>query len=189
MVKPTSVSWEQRATSNILKAERQECHAVSLRERQESNRERQGQAPNRSGGAGVRRVRTKAANRVEGKTAEKGNISPETRAVLSQGVQDGVRDVGTTRHAQRLQAVAAPADCDQSLVCDLLLAPPQQKRGSRVSAATFTRPTPFGDFLRSNCRAANVPLVVTGAPAQRWRLLSASTAPPSSSLESQPPVC
>lgn len=117
---------------------------------------------------------------MEGKTAEKGNVSPETRAVLSQGVQDGVRDVGTTRHAQRLQAVAAPADRDQSLVCDLLLAPPQQKRGSRVSAATFTRPTPFGDFLRSNCRAAIVPLVVTGAPAQRRRLLllSASTAPP-----------
>lgn len=136
----------------------------------------------------LRRARTEAANRVEGKTAEKGNVSPETRAVLSQGVQDGVRDVGTTRHAQRLQAVAAPADRDQSLVCDLLLAPPQQKRGSRVSAATFTRPTPFGDFLRSNCRAAIVPLVVTGVPAQRRRLLlSASTAPPSSSLQSQPP--
>lgn len=126
---------------------------------------------------------------MEGKTAEKGNVSPETRAVLTQGVQDGVRDVGTTRHAQRLQAVAAPADRDQSLVCDLLLAPPQQERGSGVSAATFTRPTPFGDFLRSNCRAAIVPLVVTGAPAQRWLLLlAASTAPPpSSSLQSQPP--
>lgn len=98
---------------------------------------------------------------MEGRTAEKGNVSPETRAVLSQGVQDGVRDVGTTRHAQRLQAVAAPADRDQPLVRDLLLAPPpQQKRGSRVSAATFTRPTPFGDFLRSDCRAAIVPLVV-----------------------------
>lgn len=51
VVKPTSVSWEQRATSNILKAERQQCRAVSLRERQESNRERRGPAPNWPEGA------------------------------------------------------------------------------------------------------------------------------------------
>lgn len=81
----------------------------------------------------MQRVQTKAANWEEGNAVEKGNISPETRAVLSQGVQDGVRDVGTTRHAQRLQAVAASADCDEPLVCDLLLVPPQQTRGSRVS--------------------------------------------------------
>lgn len=119
-----------------------------------------------------------------------GNVSPETRAVLSQSVQDGVRDVGTTRHAQRLQAVAAPADRDESLVCDLLLAPPQQRRGNHVSAAAFTPSTPFGDFLRSNCRSAIVTLVLKGAPA-RWRwLLSASTATPptpTSRLRLEPP--
>lgn len=47
--------------------------------------------------------------------------SPEARAVLSQGVQDGVRDIGTARHTQRLQAVATPANCDETLICDLLL--------------------------------------------------------------------
>lgn len=47
--------------------------------------------------------------------------SPEARAVLSQCVQDGVCDIGTAGHTQRLQAVATPANCDEALVCDLLL--------------------------------------------------------------------
>ena len=47
--------------------------------------------------------------------------SPEARTVLSQGVQDGVCDVGTARHTQRLQAVTTSANRDEALVCDLLL--------------------------------------------------------------------
>lgn len=45
---------------------------------------------------------------------------PEARTVLSQGVQDGVRDVGTARHTQRLQTVTPPTNGDESLICDLL---------------------------------------------------------------------
>lgn len=55
VVKPTSVSWEQRATSNILKAEPQQCHAVTLPERQESNGERQGPAPSRPAACSISR--------------------------------------------------------------------------------------------------------------------------------------
>jgi len=47
--------------------------------------------------------------------------SPEARAVLAQGVQDGVGDVAAARHTKRLQAVTTPADCDEALICDLLL--------------------------------------------------------------------
>lgn len=47
--------------------------------------------------------------------------SPEARAVLSQGVQDGVCDVGTARHTKRLQAVTTSANCNEAFVCDLLL--------------------------------------------------------------------
>lgn len=47
--------------------------------------------------------------------------SPEARTVLSEGVQDGVCDIGTARHTQGLQAVTTPANCDEALVCDLLL--------------------------------------------------------------------
>lgn len=46
--------------------------------------------------------------------------SPEARAVLSQGVEDGVGDVGAARSTQGLQLVAAPADGDQPIICDLL---------------------------------------------------------------------
>lgn len=46
--------------------------------------------------------------------------SPESMTILSQGVQDGICDVGTARHAQRLQAVTTPANGDESLICDLL---------------------------------------------------------------------
>lgn len=121
---------------------------------------------------------------MEGKTAAKGNLSPETRTVLSQGVQDGVRDVGTTRHAQRLQAVAAPADRDESLVCDLLLVPPQQKTGSCVSAATFT---PFGHFLRSNCCSAIVSRVATRTPARWQRRFRPPQRPPPPAFSRRPP--
>ena len=47
--------------------------------------------------------------------------SPEPRAVLTQCMEDGVGDVGTAGHAQRLEVVTATADCDETLVCDLLL--------------------------------------------------------------------
>ena len=47
--------------------------------------------------------------------------SPEPRAVLTQCMEDGVGDVGTARNAQGLEAVTATADCDETLVCDLLL--------------------------------------------------------------------
>ena len=47
--------------------------------------------------------------------------SPEPRAVLTQRMEDGVGDVGAAGHAQGLEAVAATADCDEALVCDLLL--------------------------------------------------------------------
>lgn len=46
---------------------------------------------------------------------------PEAGAVLAQGVQDGVCNVGTTRHAQRLQAVATSTNRDEAFICDLLL--------------------------------------------------------------------
>lgn len=53
---------------------------------------------------------------------------PESRAVLSQGVQDGICDVGTARHAQRLQTVTTPANDDESLICDLLFTQRQSAR-------------------------------------------------------------
>lgn len=53
---------------------------------------------------------------------------PESRTILSQGVQDGICDVGTARHAQRLQTVTTPANGDESLICDLLLTQRQSAR-------------------------------------------------------------
>lgn len=53
---------------------------------------------------------------------------PESRAVLSQGVQDGICDVGTARHTQRLQTVTTPANDDESLICDLLFTQRQSAR-------------------------------------------------------------
>lgn len=53
---------------------------------------------------------------------------PETGTILSQGVQDGICDVGTARHTQRLQAVTTPANGDESLVCDLLFTQGQSAR-------------------------------------------------------------
>lgn len=55
--------------------------------------------------------------------------SPESRTILSQGVQDGVCDVGTARDTQRLQTVAAPANGDEPLICDLLFT---QRQSTRV---------------------------------------------------------
>lgn len=46
--------------------------------------------------------------------------SPEAWAVLSQGVEDGVSDVGAARSTQGLQLVAAPADGDEPVIRDLL---------------------------------------------------------------------
>lgn len=57
---------------------------------------------------------------------------PESRTILSQGVQDGICDVGTARHAQGLQAVTTPANGDESLVCDLLFT---QRQSSRLQFA------------------------------------------------------
>lgn len=54
---------------------------------------------------------------------------PESRTILSQGVQDGVCDVGTARHTQRLQMVTTPANGDESLICDLLFT---QRQSARV---------------------------------------------------------
>lgn len=158
---PPPIFWKQNDSSvtlSVSETDRRVTESDRDRRRIDPEAPRRAAFPGQSSRSGGRQNCTK------------GNISPETRTVLSQGVQDGIRDVGTTRHTQRLQAVAAPADRDESLVCDLLLVPPQQKRGSRVSTATFAPSTPFGDFLRSNCCAAIVSLVVTGTPA-RWRRL------------------
>lgn len=54
--------------------------------------------------------------------------SPESRTVLSQGVQDGICDVSTARHTERLQTVTTPTNCDESLICDLLFTHRQSAR-------------------------------------------------------------
>lgn len=64
--------------------------------------------------------------------------SPEAWAVLSQGVEDGVGDVGASRSTQGLQLVAAPADGDEPVIRDLLPGKPQQPQ----SRQEFPLPVP-----------------------------------------------
>lgn len=43
----------------------------------------------------------------------------EPRAVLSQGVQDGICNVAAARGTQRLQLVASSAYCNETIICYL----------------------------------------------------------------------